>query len=108
MAEAYIRGTRERLLRPYLERLNELKMQLYEWETSDDPISVVVKYCGYQNMDEYDSFGSEVKHQINWTHQFYNKIAERINNKRQFCFSSDDVIDEDTDDDTNEGIWFSF
>ena len=108
MAEAYIRGTRERLRRPYLERLNELKMQLYDWETSEDPILVVVRYGGYRNIDEYDSFGVEAQLQINWIEPFYNKVVGRISNTRQFSFSSDDVDDEDADDDAHEDIWYTF
>ena len=37
LADAFILGARERLLHPFLEELKELKTQLHEWETSEDP-----------------------------------------------------------------------
>ena len=52
LADAFILGARERLLRPFLEDLKELKTQLYEWETNDDPIEVAIKYWGYRDIDD--------------------------------------------------------
>ena len=106
MADAFILGARERLLRPFLEDLNELKTQLYEWETSDDPVEVVIKYWGYRDIDEYDSFGADVRNEIKFVEPLCTKHVERINKKRQFDYNSDD--DENDDDDANEDVWYAY
>ena len=106
LADAFILGARERLLRPFLEDLKEVKTQLHEWETSEDPIRVEIKYWGYRDIDELDSFGVELKHEIKFVEPLCNKQVERINKKRQFHYNSDD--DENDDDDANEDVWYTF
>ena len=106
LAEAFILGARERLLRPFLEDLNELKTQLYEGETREDPIEVALKYWGYRDIDELDRFGVELRREIKFVEPLCNKQVERINKKRQFNYNSDD--DENDDDDANEDVWYTF
>ena len=106
LADAFILGTGEMLLRPFLEELNELKTQLYEWETSEDPIEVAIKYWGYRDIDEYDSFGVDVRNEIKCVEPLCNKHVERIHKNRQFNYSSDEG--ESDDDDANEDVWYTF
>ena len=61
LADAFILGARERLLRPFWEELVELKTQLHEWENNDDPFEVAVKYMGTHDIDELDGFGVRLK-----------------------------------------------
>ena len=104
VADAFIQGARERLLRPFLEELEELKTQLHEWEHSEDPFKVAMKYSGSRDIDELDSFGVELKNEIKFIEPQCNKYVERINKKRQFNYDSDD--DENDDDDANEDVWY--
>ena len=69
------------LLRPFLEDLYELESQLYEWETSEDPISVAVKYWGegYRNIEEYYNVGDDVRLELQFIEPLCNKRVERIN-----------------------------
>ena len=106
LADAFIFGARERLLRPFLEDLKELKTQLHEWEASEDPFKVAIKYGGYRDIDELDSFGVELKLEIKFVEPLCNKQVERINKKRRFHYNSDD--DENDDDDANEDVWYNF
>jgi len=52
LSDAFILGVRERLLHPFLEDLKELKTQFHEWETSEDPMKVALKYWGYRDIDD--------------------------------------------------------
>ena len=61
VADAFILGARKRLLRPYIQDLEELKTQLHEWENSDDPLKVAFKYMGTHDIDELDGFGIQLK-----------------------------------------------
>jgi len=61
VADAFIFGARERLLRPFIQDLEELKTQLHEWEIREDPFKVAMKYSGSRDIDELDSFGVELK-----------------------------------------------
>ena len=106
VVDAFILGARERLLRPCIEELKELKTQLHEWETSDDPIKVAIKYWGYRDIDELDSYGHEVRLDIKFVEPLCNKQVERINKTRHFNYNSDD--DENDDDDANEDVWYTF
>ena len=106
VADAFILGARERLLRPFLEELKELKTQLHEWETSEDPFKVAMRYWGYRDIDTLDTFGHELRLEIQFIEPQCNKYVERINKKRQFDYNSDD--DENDDDDANEDVWCTF
>jgi hypothetical protein len=106
LADAFILGARERLLRPFLEDLKELKTQLHEWENSEDPCKVAFKYMGTHDIDELDSFGVELKNEIKFVEPLCNKYVKRINKKRLFYYNSDD--DENDDDDANEDVWYTF
>ena len=64
LADAFILGARERLLRPLLEELKELKTQLHEWETSEDPFKVAMRYWGYRDIDTLDTFWHELRREI--------------------------------------------
>ena len=106
VADAFILGARERLLHPFLEELVELKTQLHEWENSDDPLEVAIKYWGYHDIDELDGFGVQLKNEIKFIEPQCKKYVERINKKRLFYYNSDD--DENDDDDANEDVWYTF
>ena len=80
-----------------------MKTQLHEWETSEDPFKVAIKYWGTRDIDELDSFGVELKLEIKFVEPRCNKQVERINKKRQF---NDD--DENDDDDAHEDVWYTF
>ena len=84
VADAFILGARERLLRPFIQDLEELKTQLHEWETSEDPFKVAFKYSGRRDIDELDSFGVELKNEIKFIEPLCNKYVKRINKKRPF------------------------
>ena len=105
VADAFILGARERLLRPCLEELNELKTQLHEWENNDDPFEVAVKYMGTHDIDELDGFGVRLKNEIKFIEPLCNKYVKRINKKRIFYYNSDD--EENDDDDANEDVWYT-
>ena len=106
LTDAFIFGVRERLLRPFLEDLKELKTHLHEWETCEDPYEVAIKYWGYRDIDILDSYGHELRREIQFVEPLCNKHVERINKKRQFNYNSDD--DENDDDDANEDVWYTF
>jgi len=101
----YIRSSREATT-PILEDLKELNTQLHEWETSDDPFKVAMRYWGYRDSDTLDIFGHELRREIKSIEPQCNTYAERINKKRQFNCNSDD--DENDDDDANEDVWYTF
>ena len=105
LADAFILGARERLLRPFVEDLKELKTWLHEWEAREDPIKVAMKYWGYRDIDELDTFGHELRREIKFVEPQCNKYVERINKKRHFNYNSDD--DENDDDDANEDVWYT-
>jgi hypothetical protein len=86
--------------------MSELKTQLHEWETSEDPIKVAIKYWGYRDIDELDSYGHELRREIKFVEPLCTKQVERINKTRQFNYNSDD--DENDDDDANEYVWYTF
>ena len=94
LADAFILGARERLLHPFLEGLKELKTQLHEWEISEDPLKVALKYWGYRDIDTLDTFGHELRRGIKFIEPQCNNYVERINKKRH--------------DDANEDVWYTF
>jgi hypothetical protein len=106
VADAFILGARERLLRPFVEELKELKTWLDEWENSDDPFEVAIKYWGYRDIDTLDTFGHELRREIKFIEPQCKKYVERITKKRQFYYDSDD--EENDDDDANEDVWYTF
>ena len=77
LADAFILGARERLLHPFLEELKELKTQLHEWETSEDPFKVAMRYWGYRDIDTLDTFGHELRREIKFIEPQCNKYVER-------------------------------
>ena len=105
VADAFILGARERLLRPYIQDLEELKTQLHEWENSEDPFKVAMKYSDSRDIDELDSFGIELKNEIKFIEPQCKTYVERINKKRLFYYNSDD--EENDDDDANEDVWYT-
>jgi hypothetical protein len=106
VADAFILGARERLLRPFLEELKELKAHLHEWENNDDPFEVAFKYMGAHDIDELDGFGVRLKNEIKFIEPQCKKYVERINKKRLFYYNSDD--EENDDGDANEDVWYTF
>ena len=96
-AEAFIHESLTSHLRPCLDEWVEANKELHEWEASDDPVSFVIKYCGYiASPNDYDKLGVALKEHVNYWGSLYTCFFEILRCKRQlYCDSDEDDSDED-------------
>ena len=97
VADAFIHESLTSHLRPCLDEWEEANKELHEWEASDDPVSFVIKSCGYiASPNDYGKLGVALKEQINYWGSLYTCFFEKLRCKRQLYCDSDEE-DEYTD-----------